>query len=558
MSTDDGRVVAGRFELLARLGGGGMGTVWRAVDRELHREVALKEVRPTEAGGDRPTGVMRERVMREARALARLQHPHAVTIHQVVDAHPFPWLVMELVRGESLQDVLDRQGPLPPARAARIGLDLLAALEAAHRAGIQHRDVKPANAVVRPDGTAVLTDFGIAAVADLPALTAVDAVIGTPAYMAPERAAGEPGGPAADLWSLGMLLYTAVEGTSPLHRDTPLAALAAARDGRVPPPVRAGALAPVLRALLVPEPALRPDAGELRRMLAAVADGRVTGGAPGAGGDGTADAATVTAAPTPGPSAAARTPVHPPVHPPTHPDGPGRPGLPTVPGPAAPPDPSAATTPMPGARRRPVPALVAVLALAALGGGALTTLLLGPARDTRTPSRAAPVSSAPAGSPAPAPLPATPSGAPSGTPATSATATTPPSPAGSAGDGPGDGPGVAGEASAGTWIAQLSSVDASLGRSAAERELAAVRQQIPQAVLLRSDDFASLRPGYWVVYATGPFADGRAALAFCAAGGRTTDDRCVGRYLTHRAADLGLICRHAPESADNRCRAPGG
>ncbi|MEU2284869.1 protein kinase [Streptomyces sp. NPDC013178] len=272
----DRRVVDGRFELRARLGGGGMGTVWRATDLVLHRSVAVKEVRPPDPAlaeyDPEAARMLRERVLREARALARIDHPNVVTIHHVVDGGEgsYPWLVMELVSGGSLADRLAR-GPMESAEAARIGLEVLAALRAAHDAGIQHRDVKPANVLLRPDGRPVLTDFGIAAIREATGLTATGSVIGTPDYMAPERVSGHDGGPASDLWSLAMMLYTAVEGQHPLRRATTLATLAAVLSEQVPPPARAGALGDVLMRVLVRDPAARPDAAAFARMLAEVA-----------------------------------------------------------------------------------------------------------------------------------------------------------------------------------------------------------------------------------------------------------------------------------------------
>lgn len=283
----DARLIDGRFELLQRLGGGGMGLVWRARDNALHREVALKEVRPLDpamAAAD-PEGAreLRERVLREARALARLQHPHVVIIHHIVDTadHPHPWLVMELVAGGSLADRLAR-GPLTVPEAARIGRGVLAALRAAHAAGIQHRDVKPGNVLLRPDGTPVLTDFGIAAMQDSTALTSTGALIGSPEYIAPERIRGAEGNPSSDLWSLGMMLYVAVEGHHPLRRATTLATLAAVLDEPLPPPVRSGQLGPLLAALLARDPAARPDAEQLDRALAAAEAGTAPGVATGA------------------------------------------------------------------------------------------------------------------------------------------------------------------------------------------------------------------------------------------------------------------------------------
>ena len=269
------RVVDGRFELEARLGGGGMGTVWRARDLVLHRSVAVKEVRPPDrdlAEYDPDSArMLRERVLREARALARIDHPNVVTIHHIVDGGEgtYPWLVMELVAGGSLADRLAR-GPMHPAEAARIGRGVLAALTAAHDAGIQHRDVKPANVLLRPDGRPVLTDFGIAAIRETTNLTATGSIIGTADFMAPERITGNEGGAASDLWSLAMMLYSAVEGRHPLRRGTTLATLAAVLHEDVPPPTQAGPLGAVLMSVLVRDPAARLSAAALDRRLAEI------------------------------------------------------------------------------------------------------------------------------------------------------------------------------------------------------------------------------------------------------------------------------------------------
>ncbi|MGV9677593.1 serine/threonine-protein kinase [Nocardia sp. NPDC003482] len=261
-------VVDQRFELIEPLGSGGMGTVWRAYDVALHREVALKEVRD-----DPQDRQQRERVLREARALARIGHPNVVAIHHIVDspAEKHPWIVMELVRGGSLSDLL-AGGPLSPQRTARIGRGVLAALRAAHTVGVLHRDVKPANVLLREDGSPVLTDFGIAAVHGQTGLTSTGSVVGSLEYVAPERLNGIEGHPASDLWSLGLVLFVAVEGYQPMRRETSVTTLAAVIKGEVPQARRAGPLAPVLNALLVPDPNLRPGIDDLDRMLAQVAE----------------------------------------------------------------------------------------------------------------------------------------------------------------------------------------------------------------------------------------------------------------------------------------------
>ncbi|MEV1044931.1 protein kinase, partial [Streptomyces sp. NPDC049916] len=271
-----GRVIDGRFTLVERLGSGGMGMVWRARDMALHRDVALKEVRPPDpalAGYDPESARnLRARVLREARALARLDHPNVVTVHHIVDPgeEGYPWIVMELVAGCSLQDRL-AAGPMAPAETAELGRGILSALRAAHASGIHHRDVKPANVLLRTDGRPVLTDFGIAAIRESTSLTATGALIGSPDYIAPERIRGTEGDPSSDLWSLGMMLYVAVEGRHPLRRATTLATLAAVLDEEIPPPARAGALTPVLTALLTRDIPARPDAGTLDALLAEAA-----------------------------------------------------------------------------------------------------------------------------------------------------------------------------------------------------------------------------------------------------------------------------------------------
>ncbi|GAA2683730.1 MULTISPECIES: serine/threonine-protein kinase [Actinosynnema] len=277
-----GRILDGRFELLERLGSGGMGTVWRALDLGLQREVAIKEVRPADAdqveSNPAVAAQLRERVLRESRALARLQHPNVVSIYQIVDlpGSTYPWIVMELVRGTSLEDRLSK-GVLSPVEAAGIGRDVLAALRSAHAAGVMHRDVKPGNVLLRPDGSAVLTDFGIAALQGSTQLTATGEVIGSPEYIAPERLRGDETQVSSDFWSLAMLLYVAVEGSHPMRRASTMATLAAVMTEPVPPPRRAGALGAALNAALLQDPAMRPS-GEALDQLFAAAERETVGG----------------------------------------------------------------------------------------------------------------------------------------------------------------------------------------------------------------------------------------------------------------------------------------
>ncbi|MEU8525409.1 serine/threonine-protein kinase [Streptomyces sp. NPDC048629] len=315
MSTNEDRrpLVDGRFRLISRLGSGGMGTVWRARDIALDRDVALKEVRPPDpAVEDANPGFaaqLRERAVREARALARLSNPHVVTIHHIVEPQDgsHPWIVMELVEGSSVYDRL-AAGPMPVPEVLALGRQVLSALRAAHTAGIQHRDVKPANVLLRHEGGAVLTDFGIAAFDGATSrLTSTGDLIGSPEFIAPERVRGEEGNPASDLWSLGMLLYVAAEGHHPLRRATGLATVVAVLDDPIPAPVRSGALGPVLTRLLVRDPAQRPDGALLDRLLAD-AEAEAEGGAAAAPAPA---AASAPAASVPAPSAPIAAPAAP-------------------------------------------------------------------------------------------------------------------------------------------------------------------------------------------------------------------------------------------------------
>ncbi|MFD8202741.1 serine/threonine-protein kinase [Streptomyces sp. NPDC059701] len=272
------RVVAGRYRLLSPLGEGGMGTVWRARDEVLHREVAVKEVRAPAGLPDTEVRRMYARLEREAWAAARVAHRNVVTVYDVATDGGRPWIVMELVRGLSLADLLDAEGPLAPRRAALVGAEVLAALRAAHAAGVLHRDVKPGNVLLANDGRVVLTDFGIATVEGSSALTMTGEVVGSPEYLAPERALGRTPGPEADLWSLGVLLYAAVEGASPFRQDTPLSTLRGVVDEELPPPHRAGALASVVEGLLRKDPAERLPAERAERDLRLVAAGGTPAG----------------------------------------------------------------------------------------------------------------------------------------------------------------------------------------------------------------------------------------------------------------------------------------
>ncbi len=244
-----------------------MGRVWRATDVVLHRDVAIKELVPPAGLTAEERQEMRERLLREARAIARLHNMNVVRVFDVLRTDGDPWIVMEYVASRSMQDTLAADGPFSPLRAAEIGLGVLGALRAAHRAGVVHRDVKPGNVLMGDDGRVVLTDFGLATVPGDPNVTRTGLVLGSPAYIAPERARDGTAGPAADLWSLGATLFAAVEGASPFARATAIATLTALATENPPPARNAGPLKPVLNGLLRKDPAHRINAEEAERLL---------------------------------------------------------------------------------------------------------------------------------------------------------------------------------------------------------------------------------------------------------------------------------------------------
>jgi serine/threonine protein kinase len=261
-------MIAGRYRLSDQLGRGGMGVVWRAYDELLQREVAVKEVRfpPDVSAGDRDR--LAERTLREARAVAAIDTSAAVRVFDIVEQDGRPWIVMELVRGRTLTEVLGERSVLPSPEVARIGLCLLEALEVAHRAGVLHRDVKPSNVIVGDDGRIALTDFGIATVDGESGDTTTGVVVGSPSYLAPERAMGLEPSAASDLWSLGATLWTAAEGRPPFTGPTAVAVLHAITTNEPPECGRCtGALADVIRGLMAPDPADRPEPAEVKTVL---------------------------------------------------------------------------------------------------------------------------------------------------------------------------------------------------------------------------------------------------------------------------------------------------
>lgn len=276
MAESLGERSASRYHLLRPLGSGGMGTVWLAKDVLLDREVAVKELRIPDGLPERERAERVARVMREAEVTARIRHPGIVAVHDLLVHDGKPWIVMEPLHGHDLSEEISTYGPMAPPLVADIGARVLEALSEAHSHGVQHRDVKPGNVFLTDEGRVVLTDFGIARPDDQTALTEAGLLVGSPGFIAPERLSGEPGGPAADLWSLAATLYAAVEGVSP-HRSSsqqsPAEVIAATltRDPR--PPRLAGPLGPLLMWMLARDPAARPDAATALDLLRRIAAG---------------------------------------------------------------------------------------------------------------------------------------------------------------------------------------------------------------------------------------------------------------------------------------------
>ncbi|MFG3440824.1 serine/threonine-protein kinase [Nonomuraea sp. NPDC047897] len=274
MVSESTPLIAGRYQLLRELGRGGMGVVWEGRDTLLNRQIAIKEVLL-------PDGLPRadqERVLlrtaREARTAAKLNHPSVVAVYDVVEADGRPWIIMELVRHPSVEEVVATTGALPIRQAADVGRQVLSALRAAHQAGILHRDVKPSNILLSDEGRAVLTDFGIATAEGDSSLTSTGMVTGSPSFLAPERVRAAEAGPASDLWSLGATLFATLVGRSPFDRGEPMATLNALLneepDYRRIPPV----MHPVLKGLLRKEPEDRLTAEETDRLLAEIVASR--------------------------------------------------------------------------------------------------------------------------------------------------------------------------------------------------------------------------------------------------------------------------------------------
>ncbi len=268
--SDEGELVAGRYRLVSRLGSGAMGVVWQAHDERLRRTVVVKQVLLPPRLSDSEVDEANRRAMREGRITARLHHPHAIAVYDVVEHKGQPCLIMEYLASRSLATVLSTQGALPPEKVASIGGQIASALAAAHKAGIVHRDIKPGNVLLADDGTVKITDFGIShAVGDV-TVTATGMLAGTPAYLAPEVARGNSAGFSSDVFSLGATLYTALEGTPPFGLNpNAIALLHQVASGEITPPARSGPLTPVLLRLLQPDPDQRPTMEQAHDALTA-------------------------------------------------------------------------------------------------------------------------------------------------------------------------------------------------------------------------------------------------------------------------------------------------
>ncbi len=268
MPVHEGSVIAGRYRVLGRAGHGAMGTVWRAKDERLDRLVAIKQLFPDSPADPEAAERTRARTIREARVTARLRHPHAVVVYDVVEQGSAAYITMEYLPSRTLTELLEENGPLVPEYVAELGTQLASALAAAHAEGVVHRDISPNNVLVTTDGSAKITDFGVAHARGEGTATGRGLVVGTPAYLAPEVADGaEPGFP-SDVYSLGATLYTALEGRPPFGTDeNQLALLKRVGNGHITPPTTRGPVTDAVVRLLHRDPAARPAMAGAARLL---------------------------------------------------------------------------------------------------------------------------------------------------------------------------------------------------------------------------------------------------------------------------------------------------
>jgi serine/threonine protein kinase len=513
----------GRYRRGRLLGAGGMGEVWLAYDEDLDdRPVAIKVMRPALLAEPEDAA----RFQREMRLAARMQHPNIMTVYTTGTDDGVPFMVLEYLEGSDLSKVVAASAGRPVAvmaaeQVARIGLDTCAALAYAHGLGVVHRDIKPGNLFLCDSGLVKVTDFGIAKAVSGTRLSATGTLIGTFPYMAPEQWLGEPAAFSNDIWAVGCVLYELLSGVLPRSYATPSEYVAAAARGEQVAPLASSAgvpswLAAAIMAMLQPDPRDRPAAADCETLLA-----------------GPAAAYLGVARPRRGDSDGASAASH----------------AGTWPGAGTSGTEDTAPPPRRRSRHRIATATAAIAVLAAAGGtaAALTqgpgnAAASGPGTDPRpaaTSPESHPASShVPLATVAPASSQSTPAPSAAGTrsaPASSASTTAPAN---------------------GTWIAQLGSVPVSAGSSALQSELAQVWQQIPGAQYLVSDDYASLRPGYWMIYYDGSFANGTEAVAYCAAHGRTTRNQCIGRFLSNNPADIIYMCYPPGGPGEASCYRP--
>ncbi len=411
---DDAPRIGNRYRLDQRIGAGAMGAVWRGTDELLNRTVAVKELLaaaepPTAAGGD-ALEESRQRLMREGRIGARLQHPHVISMFDVVVHDDRPWLVMEYLPSRSLAAMLNETGPMGPREVAEVGRQVADGLAAAHAAGVVHRDVKPGNVLIADDGRVKLTDFGVSRAVDDVQLTRTGLIAGTPAFLSPEVARGQNPTAASDIFALGATLYAAVEGHPPFGLDdNAYALLHKVATGAPEPPQHAGALTALIMRLLADDPAARPTAAEARDTLAAIAEGRNTPDSGGSTGTAVLDTGAATVAAKGGRTAVAYRDTRAADDRPAGSDpaelvATAAAVPPVATGPRPPVGPrDDGGAPTRGGGRRPL--LLALLAVASVAAVILAVVLARGGTDTPTESAAA-TTAAPSPTAAPAPAPA--------------------------------------------------------------------------------------------------------------------------------------------------------
>jgi serine/threonine protein kinase len=490
----------GRYRQVRVLGTGGMGEVWLALDVELgERPVAIKRMHPRMLTDAQDAA----RFQREMRLAARMLHPNIMTLFTTGTDSGVPFMVMEYLEGRDLGQV---SRTWSAADVARVGRDTCAALEYAHGMGVVHRDIKPGNLFLCDTGQVKVTDFGIARAVSGTSLTATGTLVGTLPYMAPEQWLGEAAAFSNDIWAVGCVLYELLSGQPPRTYASPADYVAAAARRAPVPPLRRSAstpgwLADAIMAMLEPEPRRRPTAAECVRLLA-------------------------------GPSVRFQGPatVERPV--------PAVAYFPTEPSRA----PQSPPLPVSRSRSRGI-ALSAAALVAVAAGGTAIVLAHGTTRGTGQPGSPTAAAGLTASQGAAQTSPdASPAGRASRSALTQATGTSAATR-------------VQAPASS-VWVAQLASIPVSAGFSELQKELNQVRAEVPGAQYLLSADYASLNPGYWVVYYLGSFSDGTQAVEYCAAHGRTSRNQCVGRFLSHDLRDKAYICLPPGGFQETGCSRP--